>query len=526
MQHDPLYPSDVVDAYRQAGLWTDDTFVNFFHDAAQRNPQQEAVCGPDMGGNWVSLTYQELGQAIDATAGALADRGIHRGDYVVIQLPNIVDYVIYVAAVFRLGAIPIFSLNSHGRAEITHFIRTTAARGYIGSARAGVKAAELQQEFPGLLLIQQPALEHQQGRDCLEPPVVPALDLAFLQISGGTTGTPKLIPRTHADYLYSVRESAKICQLSVQTRFLVVLPASHNFTMSSPGILGVFYAGGTVVMCDEPSPSATMHMIAQHGVTMTALVPPLALMWARLQPMVQSDLSSLQLLQVGGAKLTPEAAQRVAQGIGCQLQQVFGMAEGLVNYTRLHDSDELIMNTQGRPMSPADEIIIVGEDGKEVPFGESGRLLTRGPYTIRRYFNHADPGSFTEDGFYCTGDIVRQLPSGHLVIEGREKDQINRGGEKISAEEIENHLLAHPGINDAAVVSVPDEYLGERCGAFILTEQLSEADILEHLRGRGLAEYKIPDVFRIAAQFPFTGVGKISRKDLRRQLQNQCVKPA
>lgn len=530
MEHDPLYPADVVDAYRQAGLWTDDTFAHFFHDAARRYPQREAICGPDLHGNWASLSYQELATAIDATAAALTERGIRGTDYVVIQLPNIVDYVVYVAAVFRVGAVPVFSLNSHGLAEITHFIRTTSAAGYIGSTRAGADAAVLQETFPDLLMITEPAPRHAQASDAqastaqvFHPAAPSALDLAFLQVSGGTTGTPKLIPRTHADYLYSVRESAKICQLSPQTRFLVALPASHNFTMSSPGILGVLYAGGTVVMCDEPAPSAMMAMIAQHQVTMTALVPPLALMWARLQPMLRCDLASLQLLQVGGAKLTPEAAQRVSQAIGCQLQQVFGMAEGLVNYTRLHDSHDLVINTQGRPMSPADEIIIVDDNGKEVPLGESGRLLTRGPYTIRRYFNHADPGSFTEDGFYCTGDIVRQLPTGHLVIEGREKDQINRGGEKISAEEIENHLLAHPGINDAAVVSVPDDYLGERCGAFILTEQLTEPEIREHLRKRGVAEYKIPDVFRIAANFPFTGVGKISRKDLRRQLQHQFV---
>lgn len=146
------------------------------------------------------------------------------------------------------------------------------------------------------------------------------------------------------------------------------------------------------------------------------------------------------------------------------------MAEGLVNYTRLDDPEDTIVHTQGRPMSPFDEIKIVDEKGRELGPGQTGEPLTRGPYTIRGYYKAEEHNAkaFTEDGFYRTGDLVKVNSSGYLIVEGRAKDQINRGGEKVAAEEVENHLLAHPGVLDAAVVSMPDQFLGERACAYII----------------------------------------------------------
>ncbi len=347
-------------------------------------------------------------------------------------------------------------------------------------------------------------------------------NVAFLQLSGGTTGTSKLIPRTHADYLYSVRESAVICGVDENTRMLVALPAAHNFPMSSPGILGVLHAGGTVVLAPDPSPDTAFALIESEGVTMASLVPPLAQAWLSARARTERDLSSLEVLQVGGAKFPAEAAKRVRPELGCTLQQVFGMAEGLVNYTRLDDDEDTIVTTQGRPISPDDEIRVVDDTDEPVAAGTTGHLLTRGPYTIRGYYNAPEHNSmaFTPDGFYRTGDIVRLTEHGYIVVEGRAKDQINRGGEKIAAEEVENHLIAHPAVLDAAVVSMPDKYLGERTCAFVVTEgEAPKALALKKfLRERGLAEYKIPDKVQFVDAFPVTGVGKISRNELRRAL--------
>jgi 2,3-dihydroxybenzoate-AMP ligase len=159
-----------------------------------------------------------------------------------------------------------------------------------------------------------------------------------------------------------------------------------------------------------------------------------------------ADLSTLEVLQVGGAKLVPELARRIRPALGCDVQQVFGMAEGLLNFTRLDDPDEVKFTTQGRPMSPDDDIAVVDEFGDPVPPGEPGELITQGPYTLRGYFRAREHNAraFTPDGWYRSGDIVRLDRAGNLVVEGRAKDLINRGGEKISAEEVEDLLLAHP----------------------------------------------------------------------------------
>lgn len=199
------------------------------------------------------------------------------------------------------------------------------------------------------------------------------------------------------------------------------------------------------------------------------------------------------------------------------------MAEGLLNHTRLDDPSELVIGTQGRPLSPADEIRVVDEDGHDVLPGETGELLTRGPYTLRGYYQAPEHNArtFTEDGFYRTGDLVKVLPTGHLVVEGRAKDQINRGGDKISAEELENHILAHPGIHDAAVVGMPDETMGERTCAYLVPRgetAPTQRELAAFLAERGVAAYKLPDRVETVGVFPRTSVGKIDKKALGRSI--------
>ncbi|KSZ56528.1 enterobactin synthase subunit E [Rhodococcus pyridinivorans KG-16] len=528
------YPEEFAERYRAAGYWTNETFGEFLPARAARFADRIAVVGHDATGTWRRITYRELDDASARIAAGLADLGVRKGDRVVLQLPNIVEYTEVLFAVFRLGALPVFSLPAHRASEIGYFCRFSDAAAYVIAAehggfdyRALARQVTSEMENPPAVVVAGEAEEFTalgSLRDREAAPITEndAESVAFLQLSGGTTGTSKLIPRTHADYLYSVRESAVICGVDETTRMLVALPAAHNFPMSSPGILGVLHAGGTVVLAPDPSPDTAFALIESEGVTMASLVPPLAQAWLSARARTERDLSSLEVLQVGGAKFPAEAAKRVRPELGCTLQQVFGMAEGLVNYTRLDDDEDTIVTTQGRPISPEDEIRVVDDTDEPVAAGTTGHLLTRGPYTIRGYYNAPEHNStaFTPDGFYRTGDIVRLTEHGYIVVEGRAKDQINRGGEKIAAEEVENHLIAHPAVLDAAVVSMPDQYLGERTCAFVVTEgETPKALALKKfLRERGLAEYKIPDKVQFVDAFPVTGVGKISRNELRRAL--------
>jgi 2,3-dihydroxybenzoate-AMP ligase len=451
-------------------------------------------------------------------------------DRVVVQLPNVAEFFEVIFALFRLGALPVFALPSHRSSEISYFCEFAEASAYIiPDMHAGFDyrelAAQVRQKVPSLrhvLVAGEPgafaALRDLRSTPC-SLPEVRSHDVAFLQLSGGSTGLPKLIPRTHDDYMYSLRISAEICKLDSASVYMAALPVAHNFPLSSPGALGTLYAGGKVVLAPRPSPDEAFPLIEREGVTITALVPPLAMIWMDAAPARRHDLSSLQVLQVGGAKFGEEAARRVRPSLGCSLQQVFGMAEGLVNYTRLDDDESIVLHTQGRPMSPYDEIRVVDDEDRDVGPGEVGHLLTRGPYTIRGYYKadeHNDK-AFTTDGFYRTGDLVKVDSAGCLVVEGRAKDQINRGGDKVAAEEVENHLLAHEAVHDAAVVSMPDEYLGERTCAFIIarTAPPTVGELRSFLRQRGLAAYKIPDRMEFVDSFPQTGVGKVSKKALR-----------
>ena len=234
-------------------------------------------------------------------------------------------------------------------------------------------------------------------------------------------------------------------------------------------------------------------------------------------------LRTLQVLQVGGARLADEHATRVKPVLGATLQQVFGMAEGLLNYTRLDDPDEVICGTQGRPLSPGDEVRIVDADGRDLPGGEPGALLTRGPYTPRGYYRAPEQNTraFTPDGWYASGDVVRRRPDGNLVVEGRDKDMINRGGEKISAEEVENLLYRMPGIAQVAAVAAPDAELGERICVFVVPEpgrDISLGAISDGLEAAGVAKFKWPERLEIVAELPVTKMGKLDKKALREML--------
>ncbi|MFG3248708.1 (2,3-dihydroxybenzoyl)adenylate synthase [Streptomyces sp. NPDC048187] len=527
----PTWPPEFAERYRAAGHWRGETFGGMLRERAAAHPDRIALVDPAPERR--TWTYRELDARADRLAAGFLARGITKGDRVVVQLPNVGEFVEVVFALFRIGALPVYALPAHRETEISHFCSFTEAVAYVvPDTHAGFDhrdlAARIRERTPGLRHVFV-AGDPGQHTALSEVPCEPSgpfdgpepHELAFLQLSGGTTGLNKLIPRTHDDYMYSLRGSDEICGVDGGTRFLVALPAAHNFPMSSPGWLGVLYAGGTVVLAPKPDPDTTFPLIEAERITMTALVPPLALVWTEAASAAAHDLSSLRLTLVGGAKYSEQAARRLEPALGCRLMQVFGMAEGLVNYTRLHDDTETVVTTQGRPISPDDEVRIVDDEDQDVPEGEFGHLLTRGPYTVRGYWRAPEHNrrSFTEDGFYRTGDIVRRHPGGHLVVEGRAKDQINRGGEKIAPEEVENIILAHPSVHDVSVVSVPDAYLGERSLAYVIlrgdAEPMKPAAIKRFVRERGIAAYKVPDLVEFVGEFPQTGVGKISKKQLR-----------
>lgn len=535
------WPEELAQRYRKEGYWRDVTIGGMLTAWADAYGDSVAVTADDR-----RVTYRELDDWAHRLTGGLRRLGITRGDKVVVQLPNVLEFLPVFFALCRLGALPVLALPAHREHEIGALTALTGATAYVVVDQdLGFDYRQLARRVKERV----PALRHVVvAGDAAEFVSLDALgavdtpgspepapgggsvaaepsdpeDVAFFLLSGGTTGQPKLIPRTHTDYAYNVRASSEVCGLDRRTVYLAALPVAHNFALGCPGTLGTLHAGGRVVLARDASPDHAFALIEEEGVTMTAVVPPLALLWMQAVEWLDDDISTLELLQVGGARLPVEAARRVRESLGCGLQQVFGMGEGLLNYTRLDDPDELVATTQGRPLSPADELKVVDEDGREVPAGAAGQLLTRGPYTLRGYYLAEEHNStaFTADGYYRTGDLVRLLPNGYVVCLGRTKEVINKGGEKVAAEELENELLAHPAVHDAAVVPVPDPDFGERICAFVVApgSDLSHADAVDFLVSRGLATYKLPDRLERVDAMPLTTVGKVDKRKLTERI--------
>jgi len=528
------WPEETARAYREQGYWRGVTLGGLLGEWARRHGDRVALVDGEQ-----RLSYADLDRRATALAAALAARGIAPEDRVLVQLPNCAAFVTLMFALFRLGALPVMALPAHREHEIGHLARFSEAVAYAIPGPPGrfdhrELARAVRAATPTLRQVWVTGGDAQEFTDLdalpeagAPPPPVPAPvapapgDVALFLLSGGTTGLPKLIPRTHDDYAYNLTRSAEVCGFTRDTVYLVSLPISHNFPLGCPGILGTFSQGGRVVLAPGPEPETAFGLIEAEGVTVTALVPALAIRWldARRQG-TPGDLSTLEVVQVGGARLAPEAARRVRPELGATLQQVFGMAEGLLNYTRLDDPEEVIVETQGRPMSPGDELRVVDPAGDPVAPGLPGGLETRGPYTLRGYWRaeQHNARAFSPDGFYRTGDVVRVRPDGNLVVEGREKDLINRGGEKISAEEVENLVLSHPAVANVAVVAMPDRVLGERSCAFVVLRPGAALDLdglVAHLRGRKVASFKLPERLETLDALPATSVGKIDKAALR-----------
>ncbi|MFI6344279.1 (2,3-dihydroxybenzoyl)adenylate synthase [Streptomyces sp. NPDC050560] len=522
------WPEEFASRYREEGLWRGETMGEVLRRAARAHGDKAALVH---GGRRVG--YAELDRWADRLAAGFAAHGLRAGDRVVVQLPNVPDFVAIAFGLMRLGVKVVFSLPAHRATEITHLVELSGAVAYlVPETHRGFDFRDLARQVQGdtttlrtlfvlgaktdgFVSVAEVESAVPEPRPLPEPA---ASDVAFFLLSGGTTALPKLIPRTHNDYVYMSHQAARVCELTEDDVYLAVLPIEFNFAFGCPGVVGTFHTGGTVVLADTPNPLDCFPLVEEHGATVTAMVPSIMTLWLEAAEWAEDDLSSLRLVQVGGARMPREFTERITPTLGARLQQVFGMAEGLLTFSRPDDPEEAVLTTQGRPISDADEVRIVAGDGTVLPPGEVGELVTRGPYTLRGYYRVPDYNrrAFTPDGFYRSGDLARLTEDGDLVIEGRIKETIIRGGDKVAAGEVEDLLLAHPGVAAAAVIGVPDPFLGERICAFLVAAgaEVPLADLKKSVHARGVADYKLPDVVRYLPELPLTPLGKVDKKAL------------
>ena len=538
--HTVPWPDAEAERFAAAGYWAGTPLGELLRAVAARTPDAPALIDGDL-----RLSHAELSARSGTAAARLLDLGITPGQRIIVQLGNGWEFVVLALACLRIGVVPVMALPAHRRAELTYLAQHAEATAIavpdrlrdfdhqrlaheLGPAvgppwQVLVAGDDIAPGSVDLRALCGPGAERPEAG----PPG--SREVAVFLLSGGTTGLPKLIARTHDDYAYNARRSAEVAGVGPDTGYLVSLPAGHNFPLACPGILGTLLAGGRVIMLPSPEPVRAFATIAAEGVTHTAVVPAVAARW--LEHATEHggrELTSLRVLQVGGARLADNLARKIRPVLGATLQQVFGMAEGLLNLTRLDDPDDIICTTQGRPMCPADEVRLVDEFDADVPPGEPGSLLTRGPYTPRGYYRAAEQNTraFTRDGWYRSGDICRMTAEGNLIVEGRDKDMINRGGEKISAEEVENLVYQLPAVRQVAAIAMPDPILGERVCVYVVTRP-GDTVTLDEIRAAmdhiGVARFKLPEHLVVVDELKATKVGKIDKKALRADIAERLA---
>ncbi|MGD8982728.1 MAG: AMP-binding protein [Desulfobacteraceae bacterium] len=539
------WPKEFAARYMAQGYWENVTLGDMLDRSAWYFPKREALVGTSPVLGEVRDTYADLRKKVDRLAFHLLRIGLKPLDRVILQMPNIPEFVYIYFALQKIGAIPVMSLPPHRLSEVGYIAQHTEAKGYVIPSEFRnfnylELAKDVQAQAPTLgcvmvagteapsgtvalaELLERP-VEDQYPRDQLRSLRPEPTEVAVFQLSGGTTGRQKVIPHTHNDYVCCCKFSAFRVAHSQYSAFLASAPVAHNFSLTAPGLHGTIYYGGKTVLALNPDPETVLSLVEAERVTYMNGVPTMIINWLNALEGAHYDLSSVQVIAGGGFRVNVELGRRAKEKLGFNIQQNFGMGEGFHTCTRLDDLEEVILETQGRPLTPGDEFKVMDDNGVEVPVGEMGELWGRGPTVVRGYYNAEEHNreAYGPEGFYKTGDMVIQDDRGNLIVEGRKKDMINRGGEKISAEEVESLIMGHPSVLTTAVVAMPDPVFGEKSCAYVILhpgKTLEFEELKEFLMNKQIAKFKLPERLEVVDELPLTSVGKISKIELRKDI--------
>jgi 2,3-dihydroxybenzoate-AMP ligase len=533
------HPAAAADRYAATGAWGTRSLPAGFRQAARTHAERTALITPD-----TRLTYRELDARSDAVAARLLSSGLLPGERVLLQLTNSATSVIAWYGLLKAGLIPVCTLAIHRRLEIEQIGRKSGAVAHLVQADfpsfdlvrlaqevAGLLPAMRQlltvgaaPDAPGLRIedLQDHEVSDEEQAELLK--IAESLDIrgpAVLQLSGGTTGTPKIIPRLHAEYRYNADLTSAWWGHTEQSVLAFGLPLAHNAALTNG--LHAAHGVGAALLLATPAARIMLPLMAEHGATWTMSPPGLAREYLS-HPAFDGAAARLSTWVLTAGRVPRPVFDELTRR-GVHVTQAFGMSEGLFLFTPLDAPASLRAETVGVPISPLDEVRVLRPGTEaEVAEGETGELAARGPYTIRGYLAapDRDRDAFTTEGFYRSGDLVRaRRHEGTLSysIEGRVKDLIDRGGEKINAEEVELLIAGHPAVAEIALVAMPDPRLGERGCAYVMPQDPRNpptlTGICAYLETKGLAKYKWPERLELIDALPRTEVGKVSKVTLR-----------
>lgn len=525
-----------------SGAWIDQTVGDALRTTARQHPDKPALISDE---RTVSFAvFDELSERLGA-----ALLGLSTGDRAIFQLGTSIDTAIVLMACYKAGIVPVCSLPQHREIEIGQLTRQTGARGYF--VQLDFSSFDLL-EFAKGMMAKHSSLEHlvlvrgeaeglngiealiasmplPQARQLLARVPVGGGDVLSFQLSGGTTGVPKIIPRFHAEYLGHSAGWMRRYQITPDCRLIWSLPLLHNAGQLY-ALIPVALLGLTTVLMPKVDIRRMLELIAQHKVTHALSIGPIAPQLMAYPDIARHDLSSLRLFA------TMSRADTLEAHLGVPCSNLFGITEGLLLGSPAGASIAARHQTQGASGCGDDEIcLLVPESEALANPGEMGEMCFRGPSSLTGFFDNPDANAkaFTSDGFYRTGDMM----SAHVVdgitcyaFEGRLRDNINRGGEKIGCEEVEGLVSQHAAVADAKLVAMPDDFYGEKACIYIIPRpDMLVPDVKAlgaFLVGLGLAKYKCPERVEVVADFPLTRVGKVDKPALKKMIADKLLAEA
>lgn len=538
----PVHREEDVRRYSRNRWWLGLTLGDILDRFADVFPDKEAVVDGK-----VRLTGQEVREGADRFAAGLLRLGIEKGECVLLQLPNWAEYVIAYFAMQKIGVVPVILISGYKQLEVSHIARLTEAKAWVvpdvyrkidyRSFMDEVKeknpqlkhliSVRAQDPGPPFTASLEDLLHHEvneNDRRLIDRRRPEPFAVAHVLPSGGTTGLPKGIPRTHCDYICNVEFQHKGWEMNPGDVALIAVPVGHNLALLN--VVGSMLFGFKLVLADSTRPADICGLIQSEKVTYMPAVPSLVKRIIEMEELRSFDLRSLKKIAAGGEPSTPDLIRKVHERLDSAYIVEFGMSEGLLCRTRLNDEIETICSSVGNPCCPYEEVRILDEKGNSLPIDRDGELAVKGPGIFAGYLKNPEENrkSFTHDGFFRTGDQARIDERGYLKITGRIKDLIIRGGENISPAQVEDILCAHPGVADAAVIGIPDKDLGERVCAFVRPADgimLNPEEIKSFMEAKGASKLLIPEIFEFVDTLPMTEAGKHDKKALRNFMKNR-----
>ncbi|MDP2645053.1 MAG: class I adenylate-forming enzyme family protein [Desulfobacterales bacterium] len=523
--------------------WEPGTLSDYWERNATLFPAKEAIVDAR-----TRLTWPEANLWINRLALGLIDLGIQQDEMIVVQLPNSVELHLLVVACEKAGVLCMPAARTLRAREMTQLLGENDAVGIVipwkfrdfdyyqmvkairpdlpGLRHVFVVGDTVPQDVISIKEILGHPLEKKYSQNVLQQRKCPGNEVSLVIPTTGTTGFPKLVETPFYPLLCSNRWRLKAYNLTPKDVFVAFSPAVSG--VNAPVYAAAPQSGGKIVMMEHFDAQEALSLIEKERITVIAAVPTMLQQMLELPDLDKYDLSSVRLIESAGAPLAYHVGQAAEKRFNCPVMHRYGSQDaGAIAQHQLDEPQDIRLRTLGKPCIPGAQVKLLDEEGKEVKRGQIGEILAKGPQLFSGYYRNpeATREAWTDDGWFKTGDLAKFDDQGYLILTGRKKDVIIRGGQNIYPVEIEKILLTHPKIKDVAVVAMPDPIMGQRACAFVVSEPgeaVSLEEVVSFMKDKGAAAYKFPEKVNAIDKLPMVGDSqKVDKKLLQRTLTGE-----